>query len=294
MKNILLAILVCTCVLLFSCNNTEKKNIIVEGRVFNKTGEPIENAQVIVLGWKDAGFDDIDYIKEEILTDKNGFFKTAFKKAIKIDIASQAPGFAPTRKKIDDIGGNSLKVELRLGDLESNASVTSNLIDTTVDLTPYIGYRKYMGTKGSVECLGMDFTSGRVSNEASKIDIWPLPNQGFVNPNVFTTKENGGIIPIFANQISQSLIYEHSTAPSKGYEQTYKLKGNEAGLLIKLPNEGYAKLIFKSEKIHKSMPNNGNQYEDLGISFDWIYNPTGNNLKISPKINLEDYILQNM
>lgn len=294
MKSSLLVILVCICVLLFSCNNTEKKDIIIEGKVFNKTGKPIENAQVIVLGWKDAGFDDIDYIKEEIFTDKSGFFKTTFKNAIKIDIASQAPGFAPTRKKINDIGSNSLKVELKLEYLESNPPVKSNLIDTTVDLAPYIGYRKYIGNKGSIVCLGMDFTSGKVSNEANKLDIWPLPNQGFINPSIFTTKENGGIIPIFAHQVSQSLIYEHSIAPSNGYEQTYKLKGNEAGLLIKLPNEGYAKLIFKSEKIYKSMPNNGNRYEDLGVSFDWIYNPTGTNLKISPKINLEDYILENM
>jgi 5-hydroxyisourate hydrolase-like protein (transthyretin family) len=112
MKTYLIISIFLTLTLTSSCQ--ERQNIKVTGHIIDDlTGEPISNAEILVLCWYQQNIDDESFQKEALTTDKSGSFKANFNKGHKIDIASQAEGFLPT-KKYSKLESNEINLEIRL------------------------------------------------------------------------------------------------------------------------------------------------------------------------------------
>ena len=61
----------------------------MSGKITNDVGEPIRNAEVVVLCWYIDGLDDASFEKQTLTTDKEGNYEVKFIKGYQIDVASK-------------------------------------------------------------------------------------------------------------------------------------------------------------------------------------------------------------
>ncbi len=102
----------------------------------------------------------------------------------------------------------------------------------------------------------------------------------------------GGIIPIYQDEIFQSLIVEKNIAPLNGYLKEYTLNGNEVGFFVKDRfGKIYSKVIIKGGKTKISKFQDP-YLIDIDFSyFDVIIQHNGSrNLNITQDLDLEGYI----
>jgi hypothetical protein len=116
---LLLALIISSC---------DWRNILVTGQITDElSGEPISDAEVVVLCWYWSNIDDASYVQQTVRTDKNGNYRANFKKGHDVDVASISTGFNPTRG-YSQLKGNKAWVDLKLARIANNPSLVSCLI----------------------------------------------------------------------------------------------------------------------------------------------------------------------
>ena len=288
---------------LFSCS-ADRENIIVSGSIVDETnGKPISNAEVVILCWFKDGFEEVSFEKKTVSTNNEGFFKVSFDKGHKIDIASKANNYLPKRS-YNDLTKNILELTLKLKKQENNPTLVQ-LISTEKGFYqgqndfPFLRIRVY--SKGNElnfenqESYGFDHKSFEMSTNIVETDFWFEKIHKDSPLKVIKTNSQGGIKPIFKNEISSSVLYEQDEAPTRGYKTEYELTGNEEGFFV-LCRDGktYGKLIFE-----KSTIDIGNQddqlgyYKEFGKNFNWIHQENGTTNLAYPnsEIDLEHFLV---
>lgn len=118
---------------LIGCNKKNTRDIKVSGSIIDSlSGQPIQNANVTVLCWYDAGWDKTDYVSHNIITDSNGSYEVTFEEGYKVIVASVAPEYRRTLHETSDLKNIEVKVNLEL----RKESTAPNLSE--VNLKDYI------------------------------------------------------------------------------------------------------------------------------------------------------------
>src|SRR5260221_14655083 len=100
MKPLVPSILFTTLTLFTSC--LDRRNILVKGQITDSiSGQPVPNAEVVVLCWYMSNIDDASFKKQSLKTDNSGNYEVAFDKGHKIDVASKARDYQPNRSYND-------------------------------------------------------------------------------------------------------------------------------------------------------------------------------------------------
>lgn len=288
---------------LLSCS-ADKKNIVVTGNIVDKSnGKPIGNAEVVVLCWYKHDFEEVSFEKKTALTDNDGHFKMNFDKGYKIDIASKAKNYLPNRS-YNDLTENKLELTLKLNKQENNPTLVKLLstekgVYQGQDDFPFLRVRIY--GKGNElnfenqETYGFDHKSLTMSIDKMNSDFWFDQIHKDSLPNIIKTNPQGGLKPIFKNEINSSALYEQKIAPSQGYKTEYKLTGKEEGFFI-LCRDGktYGKLIFEKSTIDISTQDGkSGYYKEFGKNFNWIHQEDGSTNLTYPnsEIDLENFLL---
>ena len=113
-------------------------------------------------------------------------------------------------------------------------------------------------------------------------------------PYILMANRQGGIIPVYSNEIKSSFLYDKPNAPKEGYFHEYEFKGNEDGFFV-LCRDGrtYGKIIFVKSRVSIGGSDESGDYTDFGREFSCLYQPNGTtDLSFStPDIDLEDYLV---
>ncbi len=288
----LLTISFFTLTLTTSCQ--DKQNIKVTGQVKDElTGEPIPNAEVVVLCWYMNNIEDASFRKETLITDKVGNFAIKFDKGHQVDVASQAVGFLPARK-YTKLESNEINLDLKLKRDKKNETLISHLM-TTADFIAVTGkatpFLKLRTQNKKILTFGFDFATLTSKVDTLNCDLWFKIES---KPTTLVTNKSGGIIPIMLNEIKSSLLYELQYAPATGYQKSYMLTGQEEGFIIKCRDgKTYAKIILIKGRIDISGPINGSTFRDQGRYFSYLYQPNGTTDLTYPKtkIDLQDFLV---
>lgn len=283
----------------------DKRNIVVTGKIISaETGNPIPKAEVVVHCWHNENLLNKNYQKQRVFADQNGNYKVKFKRGHQIDVASKAEGFIPSRS-YNKLKNKHPEINLGLTTIKENPTLIHNVDINNSGLhstpsTPFLRIRIYAPPNTTldssmVETFGFDFKSLTTSTDTNVCDIWFKPVPKDAQPDIVVANKNGGMIPIFSNQITSSFYFEYTTAPTNGYLKEYTLKGNEEGFFVRCRDgKTYAKLIFvKSEISFGSNDPKRGYYHDLGKDFNGLYQPNGTtNLFFSkPDIDLEAFLV---
>ncbi|WP_179020604.1 carboxypeptidase-like regulatory domain-containing protein [Winogradskyella forsetii] len=288
---------------LFGCS-ADIENITVTGKIVDESnGSPIINAEVVILCWYEHSFEEASFEKKTALTDNEGFFRVNFDKGHKIDIASKAKNYLPNRS-YNDLTENKLELTLKLDKQQNNPTLVK-LLSTEKGFYqgqndyPFLRVRVYDNDNvlnfENQETYGFDHESLIMSLDTINSDFWFKQIRKDNPPSVIKTNPQGGIKPIFENEISSSVLYEQNIAPTKGYKTEYILTGNEEGFFV-LCRDGktYGKLIFENSTIDIGKPDgNGGYYKEFGKNFNWIHQENGSTNLTYPnsEIDLENFLV---
>lgn len=290
--------LVAFSLLLTSCKTTVK-NIHVEGLVTDsQSRKPIQGAKVIILSWKPSGFelDDIDYVKSEVITDKDGRFIATFERGLRLDIGVMADGYIIARSSLDELHNGTVNASLSLDRIDALHPET---ITTTMFENLFVGLRDYFANhdlKRTI-ALGINLKEGKSTEKQSEFDVWAERDEKNGFPDILCTPKSGGLIPIFEKDIKRSVLFEKYVAPSGGYLTHYKLLGNEAGFFVKSRDgESYGKLILKPEKTDVEGRDEIGVFKEYRIYFRVIYQPDGSPDLFTgvENVDLEQYLLNSI
>ena len=168
------------------------------------------------------------------------------------------------------------------------------------DNVPSIRVRIYSKTDNTLdlnnmETYGFDLKTFSTKSDTTECDFWFKIERKEIQPSIIQTNLNGGIIPVYIEDINSTFLFERMTAPTTGYRQQYTLKGNEEGFFI-LARDGktFGKLILEKSIINKSSPyEKGGYYKEYVRQFTCLYQPNGTtDLSYSQSnINLEDFLV---
>lgn len=301
---IIIAIIISFIALQCSCQN--KVNIHVSGRVTDLKGNPISNAEVVVVCWFYSGYEDASIKKQDINTDESGNYMVNFEKGFEIDIASKAPGYEPFRS-FNNLTKNTLKSDIRLTKAQENPNLKQVFntdekffIYADTIITPFIKIKFHDKDNedkldlGDIKTFGFDMKTFTTTTDTSQADFWFKIEKKDEMPNIIKANSDGGLIPILNYEIKSSLLYEKNIAPKSGYINEYSLTGKEEGLFILCRDKKtYGKIIFEKSSVESSGPDkNGNYRKEYGKIFSCFYQPDGTTNLTNPKvdIDLEDFL----
>jgi hypothetical protein len=288
---------------LFGCS-ADIENITVTGKIVDESnGSPIINAEVVILCWYENSFFDKSFKKKTISTDKEGLFEVNFDIGHKIDIASKAKNYLPNRS-YNELTESKLDLTLKLNRQKNNPTLVK-LLSTEKGFYkgqndfPFLRVRVYDNDNvlnfENQETYGFDHESLEMSLDTINSDFWFEKIRKDNPPSVIKANAQGGIKPIFVNELSSSVLYEQSQAPTEGYKTEYILTGNEEGFFV-LCRDGktYGKLIFEKSTIDIGTPDgNGGYYKEFGKNFNWIHqeNCSTNLTYPNSEIDLESFLV---
>ena len=288
---------------LFGCS-ADIENITVTGKIVDESNEsPIINAEVVILCWYENSLFDKSFKKKTITTDKEGFFKVNFDKGHKIDIASKAKNYLPNRS-YNELTESKLDLTLKLNRQKNNPTLVK-LLSTEKGFYkgqndfPFLRVRVYDNDNvlnfENQETYGFDHKSLKMSLDTINSDFWFGQIQKDNPPSLIKTNLQGGIKPIFENEVNSSVLYEQNTAPTEGYKTEYILTGNEEGFFV-LCRDGktYGKLFFEKSTIDIGTPEgNGGWFKEFGKNFNWIHQENGSTNLTYPnsEIDLESFLV---
>lgn len=193
------------------------KDIVVTGQVIDeKTGNPIPNAEVLVLCWYMNSIDDASFNKQNLTTDRNGYYKAFFEKGHQIDVASKAKGYKPFRS-FNEIDNNRINVTLKLAKQKINPTLKTLLtIDELLygsEEDPTFLRVRVNGNKESksldfrtVKTFGFDLKTQTINSDTLQTDLWFRTIKREEQPTTIATPQNGGLIPILDKEVKSSLF----------------------------------------------------------------------------------------
>lgn len=271
--------------ILISCNS-EIRDIKIRGVIQDReTSNGIPYANVTALCWKNVHWDDVDYVKKEMVADSLGNFTFEFEKGFKVDIAGIANNYYPIAKEFK-LSNKNQHIHLKLP--PSNDTSTSIYYQGII-----LSIRNYAKSNKS-EFWGIKFNKSGIYATKNEPDIW-IEQTGSTFPDLLKTGNLvEGVIPINNTDVNGSLLFDKNIAPIDGYIKEYKLGGNEAGFFVKLSaNKGFAKIVLEKIKIKNSIPVDNQYYDEKGIAINVVYQPNGSrDLSIIPNVDLEQFILK--
>jgi hypothetical protein len=283
----------------------DRYNIVVSGKITDEFGEPISNAEVVVLCWYMHGLDDASFRKETLTTDNEGRYLTTFYKGHQVDVASKAVGYQPSRR-YNELRGNHVEINLKLSEIIGNPSLVS-LLNTNInsfsgtDSVPLIKIRVYSDESNKtldlnrIETYGFNLKTMSINKDTTQCDFWFKIERNLGQPRTVRANRNGGIIPIYVSDVNTTFLFEKGTAPTTGYVKEYRLNGKEEGLFV-LCRDGmtFGKIVLEKSEIDSSVPDGkGGHYKEYIKQFSCLYQPDGSrNLSYSqPNIDLEEFLV---
>ncbi|MEJ1242077.1 hypothetical protein WBG78_28275 [Chryseolinea sp. T2] len=299
-------LIVLSLALLVTSSCWDRRNIVVKGLVTDEeNGQPIPNAEVVVLCWYMHGIDEASFVKQSVKTDKFGSYYVEFDKGHEIEAAARITGFNPARSN-RELDSRHVQIDLKLARINENPSLVSHLtIDGLPgdDDYPFLRIRIENSRNGNgwdmfgFETLGFDLMTQRANSDTLNCDLWFKPVHELVQPKVIVAHRGGGIIPVFTKDINSSFLFERPIAPADGYLHEYTLTGTEEGLFV-LCRDGktFGKIIFEKVEIDQGWGAEMDEsvyYRDIGKSFSFLYQPNGTrDLSFSRSdIDLEDFLV---
>ncbi|WP_282089573.1 hypothetical protein [Aquimarina algiphila] len=291
LHNILLLLVVLTTL---ACND-DKTNIVVTGQIIDEiTGKPIPNAEVLVHCWYHHTIDDNNLDEETLTTDDYGCYKIKFSKGHRIDVASIAKDYQPSRSH-NKLKNNVIEVNLKLRRIKENPTLNSNVLYYDPSYLkvriPAVKNGESMDF-GNAQTFGFDFKSLKTNSDTTQTDLWYKIDNKEGLPSTIVTSHKGGLIPIFSNELKSSfvydLLYEKTTAPVIGYVSLYKLTGKEKGFFIRCRNGNYGKMIFGGEELSVSVPDGqGGYYKEFGKDIICLYQSNGTTDLTYPQTDID-------
>ncbi len=280
--------------LTLSSSCQDRRGINVTGKIVDDvTGNPIQDADVLVLCWYNYGMDDESFRKKAITTDRFGNFTTTFDKGHRIDIASQANGFLPSKRSVK-LESNEINIELELNRDKRNEALISRIVkeDDFINASEKTPMLRLRTQNNKTVTYGFDFKHLMAQVDTLNCDLWFKIDK---KPATIKVPKTGGIIPIFKGEIQSSLLYELEQAPLTGYGKSYTLTGEEVGLFIMCRDgKTFAKIIFYDGIVDISESGTESSLiKEQRKYFSYVYQPNGSNELIFPnaKIDLERFLV---
>jgi hypothetical protein len=277
--------------LISSCQ--DRQNIKLTGKVVDDvTNEPIQGADIVALCWYNHSVDDESFRKVSITTDKFGNFTSTFPNGNRIDIASQANGFLPTKKSIK-IETNEIKTVLRLRRDVRNETLISHVIsqDDIVNPTNKTPLLRLRIQNNNTETYGFDFKGLTSDVDTLNSDLWLRIEREQI---ALVTPNSSGLIPILRSEIKSSLFYELEKAPITGYRRKYILTGGEEGFFIRCRGgKTFAKVILVKGTVDISGEDKRGSFKERRRYFSFLFQPNESNDLTFPKakIDLERFLV---
>jgi len=278
-----------------ACSN-DKTNIVVTGQVIDEiTGKPIPNAEVLVHCWYHHSIDDNSLDEETLTTDNYGWYQTKFSKGYRVDVASVANDYQPSRSR-NKLKDNVVEINLNLSRVKENSTLTSTVLYKD---PPYLKVRIPAVKNGeemdfnNTQTFGFDFKSLKTNSDTTQTDLWYKIDNKEGLPSTIVTSNKGGLIPIFSNEVKSSfaydLVYEKTIAPTTGYVSSYKLTGKEKGFFVRCRDrKTYGKMIFWGTELNVSAPDGqGGYYKEFGKDIICLYQPNGTTDLTYPQTDID-------
>ncbi|NQY08663.1 MAG: hypothetical protein HRT71_04010 [Flavobacteriales bacterium] len=289
-------------VILNSCIS-EQQDIVVQGRILDaKTDKPISNAEVVALCWYQNNLDDVSFKKQNTITNSEGVYQFKFEDGYKIDIASKAQNYIPSRT-YNKLANNELTKDLKLNKSRKNKSLIVKLTAMNIpkdnEETPYLRQRVYSNPETkeldftTTESWGYDFVNSKNTVIIDSADIWLKSVSKEEHSTILITSNKGGLVPIYSSEIDNTLLFEKLEAPQEGYLTEYQLTGNEEGFFVRC-RDGvtYGKLIMEKSKIDISSPHAKGYFKEWGYNFSSLYQPdSSRRFDYYLNIDLEDFLV---
>ena len=146
---------------------------------------------------------------------------------------------------------------------------------------------------GNAQTFGFDFKSLKTNSDTTQTDLWYKIDNKEGLPSTIVTSNKGGLIPIFSNEVKSSfaydLLYEKTTAPTKGYKTIYTLIGKEVGFFVRCRDgKTYGKMIFGGVELNVSSPDrHGSYYKEFGKSIICLYQSNGTTELTYPQTDID-------
>jgi hypothetical protein len=220
--------------LLLSCSK-EVYNLSVNTVIADsKTKQPIPGAYFDVTCTYQENIDHSVSEELRVMSDPAGKVSVAFDKGYLLNYKATCPGYLNLKntrfanKRFPDtlyLIKEPEKTDLQLSIL-SGYNVDEN--------TPFIRIKSVKGFKRQTdeEIWGYDFINNRATNNLDSADIW-LDPKSTTSSLIFNVNSNGGIYPVFEQEISQSFFLEIEYVPELKYFNTYRTTGSEKGYFVK-------------------------------------------------------------
>lgn len=279
-------LLVVLVISVISCkeHNITHTMVKVRGIVLDiKTGEPIPNARVTLLCWKEVNYDEETYDKIDTIANDKGIFEVYFSEGFKIDLGGVANNYFPAVRSIKDLS-NATNLELKLS---RNLGVKS-----MKELGQLAVFRREYTTKTAMnkEYHGIDILNSKNTQSLDSLDITIERNDYPKYSKVLIANKKGGIIPILENSDN-----DNSTIPIEGYVNKYKITGNEKGFFIKCRDgKSYSRIMIFSLEYDRTSPFKDGHFKDFGIMFNIILQTEKKESNNTDNIRLDHYILENI
>ncbi len=220
---------------LYSCSK-EVYNLSVNTVIADsKTKQPIPGAYFDITCTYQENIDHSLYEEKRVQSNAFGKVAVLFNKGYRIDFKASCPGYLNYKKNFSAKKRfpDTLYMEKEPEKTDLVLSVLSGYnLDNS---TPYIRIKRsdkeVSKNKKQEEIIGFDFLNNKPTTNLDNADIWldPRSDNGSL---IFEASRNGGIYPVFENDLSQSFFLEIEYVPGLKYFSNYKATGLEKGYFI--------------------------------------------------------------
>lgn len=267
-KNTAIFLIIASMLIFASCKNSSP---ILEGILLDNNKKSIPIGQIHCKLWKEALHS--EEVSSDFFTtaDSNGKFYIDLKDVEHLYFVVESPGFFPFIKK-GYVPSIHNKMEIILNKANGSFSAQSSFDDEKKRLK--IGVEKEF----PISEIKNNIIKDTISN--SNLVVWLESDDKDVERVFIHTNSEYGILPIYSNEINNSIYSELIYAPTNGYKMSYEIIGKEVGFFIKA-KKGYAKLILINDILSGTRPKDNGYTKFKYYFFDWIFNPNDNDLSTS-------------
>jgi len=261
-------------ILLLSCSR-EVYNLSVNTVIADsKTKQPIPGAYLDMTCTFQENIDQSLSVDKRAQSDPSGKVYMSFKKGYRLSYKATCPGYLNYKnshyanKRFPDT--LYLMREPEKTNLELSILSGYNIDDKT----PFIRIKNLnTGLKHreeDEEIWGYDFINNRATNNLDSADIW-LDPKSTTSLLIFNTHSNGGIYPVFEQELSQSFFLEIEYVPELKYFNTYRTTGSEKGYFVKCRDgKRIVKLIPEDYLCIVEYKQGKNKITESGIRLNYI------------------------
>jgi hypothetical protein len=261
-----------TILLLLSCSK-EVYNLSVNTVIADsKTKQPIPGAYFDVTCTFQENIDQSVSKEQRVMSGPAGKVSVDFERGYLLSYKATCPGYLNLKntrfanKRFPDT--LYLMKEPEKTDLQLSILSGYNVDEST----PFIRIKsiKVFKRQSDEEIWGYDFINNRATNNLDSADIW-LDPKSTTNALIFNANSNGGIYPVFEQEISQSFFLEIEYVPELRYFNTYRTTGTEKGYFVKCRDgKRIVKLVPEDYLCVVEYKQGKNKVTESGIRLNYI------------------------